>query len=102
MNPCSLQQGFIFTERMMKRDIEKFVAVVSHCSERDKVLETIQTLRTTKDYKCPTVSVFALHLIFDLYSEGSSRQANVNRITTNLEAAADELSHFSKLIKALR
>jgi hypothetical protein len=81
--------------------IENFVAVVSHCPERDEVLKTIQSLRTTKDYKCPTISVFALHLIVDLYSEDSSRQANVNRITTNLEAAADELLHLSQRIKAL-
>jgi hypothetical protein len=82
--------------------IENFVAVVSHCSERDKVLKAIQSLRTTRDYKCPTADVFALHLIVDLYGEDSSRQANINRMTTNLEAAADELLHLSKRIEALR
>jgi hypothetical protein len=82
--------------------VENFVAVVSHCSERDKVLETIQQLRTTKDYKCPAVSVFALHVILDLYSEDSSLEANINRVTTNLEAAANELLYVSKRIKALR
>ena len=82
--------------------IDKFLRVVSHCTERDKVLEAIQQLRHTKDYKCPTVSVFALHLIVDLYGEDSSREANINRITTNLEAAAAELNHLSQRIKALR
>jgi hypothetical protein len=86
-------------ERMMKQGIEKFIAVVSHCSERDKVLEVIRQLRMTSAYKCPTADVFALHLIFDLYGEDSSLQANINRITTNLEAAADELNHLSKLIR---
>jgi hypothetical protein len=84
------------------RGIEKFIAVVSHCSERDKVLETLQTLRMTSAYKCPTASVFALHVILDLYGEDSSQQANINRITTNLETAADELVYLSKLLKALR
>jgi hypothetical protein len=79
--------------------VEKFVAVVSHGSERDKVLETLQQLRTTKDYKCPPVSVFALHMILDLYDEDSSVQANVNRMTVSLEAAAHELLLISRLIK---
>lgn len=84
---------------MNSPSIEKFLAVVSHCSEMDKVLETIHHLRASKNYKCPAANVFALHLIVDLYSEDSSRAANVNRITTNLEAAADTLAHFSKLLK---
>jgi hypothetical protein len=108
MNPCP-KQGFSFLERVMKADavrtdavrtdLEKFIAIVSHCSERDKVLEAIRYLRRTKDYKCPTASVFALHLILELYSEDSSGEANMNRITTNLEAAADELNHLSKVIR---
>jgi hypothetical protein len=81
--------------------IDKFLGAVSHCTERDKVLEAIKGLRHTKGYKCPTVSVFALHLILDLYGEDSSQQANVNRITTNLEAAADDLIHLSKRLKAI-
>lgn len=63
------------------------------------MLEAIQQLRRVKDYKCPTANEFALHLIVDLYSEDSSLEANINRITTNLEAAADELNHLSKLIR---
>jgi hypothetical protein len=81
--------------------IETFLGVVSHCKERQKVIEAIKGLRHTRDYKCPSPSVFALHLIVDLYSEDSSLQANIARITTNLEAAADELLHLSQRIKAL-
>jgi hypothetical protein len=81
--------------------IETFVAVVSHCSEREEVLQAIRSLRTTKDYPHPKISVFALHLILDLYDADSSREANVNRISTNLEAAAYTLLHFSKRLKAL-
>ncbi len=65
-------------------------------SERERVLETLQFLRMTKHYKSPTRSVFALHLILDLYDEDSSDQANIVRIMTNLEVAADELLHLSK------
>jgi hypothetical protein len=36
-----------------------------------------------------------------LYSEHSSNEANINRITTNLEAAADDLIMMSKLIRSL-
>jgi hypothetical protein len=91
-------------EKAMKlvSGVENFVAVVSHCSERDKVLEAIRFLRMAKNYKCPTVSTFALHLIVDLYDEDSSLQANINRMTTNLEAAAHELLYVSKRIKALQ
>lgn len=79
--------------------IEKFVAIVSHCSERDKVLETNQQLRMTSEYTCPTVAVLALHLIIDLYDEGLSDKANITRITTILEAAAFDLMDLSRLIK---
>jgi hypothetical protein len=82
--------------------IETFLGVVSHCKERQKVVEAIKGLRHMKDYKCPSPSVFALHLILELYGEDSSLQANIVRITTNLEAAADELNHFSKVIKMLK
>lgn len=79
--------------------IEKFIALVSHCSECDKVLEKLQQLRTTKTYSCLSAKVYALHLMLDLYSEDSGPQANVNRITTNLEAAAYDLLNLSRRIK---
>jgi hypothetical protein len=79
--------------------IEKFLAQVSRCTDKDKVLETIKHLKATTDYKCPPVSVFALHLILDLYSEDSSLQANINRMTVSLEAAAHDLLRLSQLIK---
>jgi hypothetical protein len=83
------------------RGIEKFLAVVTHRPDHAKVLESLQLLQRTEHYHCPTVSVFALHLILDLYDEDSSLQSNINRMTTNLEVAADELIYFSKLIKNL-
>ena len=56
----------------MRAGIEKFIAVVSRFTERDKVLETLHALRRTKEYKFPTASMFALHVILDLYSDDSS------------------------------
>jgi hypothetical protein len=88
-------------EKSMKPGIEMFVSVVPHCSELDKVLNAIQFLRMAKSYRCPTASTFALHLIFDLYDEDSSRAANTMRMTTNLEAAADDLVYFSKRLKEI-
>jgi hypothetical protein len=82
--------------------IETFLGVVSHCRERQEVFEAIKGLRHAKDYKCPSSAVFALHLILDLYGEDSSLQANINRITTNLEVAADELNYLSKQMKTLK
>lgn len=84
---------------MKNQGIDQFLGLVSHCAERDKVIEAVQTLRLSSDYKCPTASVVALHLILELYDDGSSREANIRRITTNLEAAADELNHLSKRIR---
>jgi hypothetical protein len=82
-----------------QQGIETFLGVIPPCKEHDEVMETIKQLRHTKSYKCPSAKMYALHLIFDLYGEDSSREANVNRITINLEAAADQLNHLSKLIK---
>lgn len=84
------------TMTLTSQGIEKFVKIARPFPERDNMLETIRQLQTTKQYKCPTVSMFALHLIADLYSEDSSVQANVNRMKTNLESAAHDLLFFSK------
>lgn len=86
---------------MQQRGVEKLVAVVSHCSERDKLLEAIHAFQRTKAYKCPTAKVFALHVILDLYNEDSSDKANLTRIATNLEAASHELLYLSKRLKSL-
>jgi hypothetical protein len=85
----------------VQQSIETFLDVVSKCAERSQVIESIKQLRSTKGYKCPSVSVFALHLILDLYGEDSSQQANINRITTNLEAAAGDLVHLSRRLREM-
>lgn len=81
--------------------IEAFMAVVQQAKES---LELLQYLEIAKDQgkKCPpAASLIASYLISDLYSEQSSDEANINRITTNLEAAADDLVMLSKLIRSL-
>ena len=84
-----------------KQGVEKFLDTVFRCSDRDEVLSAIEQFKQTSGYKCPTSSVLAMHVILDLYSDTSTDQANVNRITTNLDAAADDLRHLSNLIRSL-
>ena len=84
-----------------EQGIEKFLEAIVGCADRDEVARQVKTLRGSSDYRCPVPSVLATHLVFDLYSEVSSDQANINRITTNLDAAADELLQISKLIRRL-
>ncbi len=50
---------------------------------------------------CLTASEIAAHFILDLYSEGSSYQANRERISVNSENVADELLNYSKRIRSL-
>lgn len=46
-------------------------------------------------------AALALSVVQDLYSENSSDEANINRITTNLEALADDLLGMSRQLKTL-
>jgi hypothetical protein len=80
---------------------EKFIEVVQQAEASLEVLEYLEAAKVESD-KCPPVSsLIASYLIADLYSEQSSNEANINRITTNLEAAADDLLMVSKLIRSL-
>ncbi len=80
---------------------EAFIAVVQQAKESLELLEHLEIAKGAHD-KCPPVSsLIASYLISDLYSDQSSNEANINRITTNLEAAADDLIMISKLIRAL-
>jgi hypothetical protein len=80
---------------------EKFIEVVQQAEASLELLEHLEVAKAQTD-KCPPVSsLIASYLIADLYSEQSSNEANINRITTNLEAAADDLMMVSKLIRSL-
>lgn len=81
--------------------LEAYIEVVQQAKESLELLEHLEVAKAQSD-KCPPVSsLLASYLIVDLYSEHSSNEANINRITTNLEAAADDLVMISKLIRGL-
>jgi hypothetical protein len=85
-----------------KVSLESFLSIVQQSKESLEVLEQLEIAKTHSD-KCPPVSsLLASYLISDLYSEQSSNEANINRITTNLDAAADDLMMISKLVRSLR
>ena len=72
---------------------EAFITLVQQAKESLELLEHLEVAKGETE-KCPPVSsLIASYLISDLYSEQSSNEANINRITTNLEAAADDLVH---------
>ncbi len=60
----------------------------------------IQPLRQRKGYLCPAASDLAIHLILELYDQASTPQANITRISSNLELAAEELLFMSRRIRA--
>jgi hypothetical protein len=80
---------------------EKLINLVHHAQESLSILKTLEGAASTT--KCPPpVSLLATHVVRDLYDEFSSDDANINRITTNLEAAANDLLLISKLIRNLK
>jgi hypothetical protein len=83
-------------------NLDAYIHVVQQAKESLELLALLEEAKGETD-KCPPVSsILASYLITDLYSEQSSDEANINRITTNLEAAADDLLMMSKLIRSLR
>jgi hypothetical protein len=71
---------------------------IRYARESQRVLAALED-ETLHNLKC--TSFHAVYLIQSLFSDTSSDQANIRRITMNLEAAADDLILFSKLIKTL-
>jgi hypothetical protein len=83
-------------------NLDTYIHVVQQAKESLELLALLEEAKGETD-KCPPVSsLLASYLITDLYSEQSTDEANINRITTNLEAAADDLLMMSKLIRSLR
>lgn len=81
--------------------VDKFMDVACHASERETILEFARTYQAANRKNVPVAAALAVYLIQDLFSETSSDEANINRITTNLEAEADDLLTMSKMIKGL-
>ncbi len=57
--------------------------------------------QSSPGHRCPRASDVAVHLIIEPYDQGLTQVANINRISTNLELAAEELLYLSKRVRAL-
>ena len=86
--------------RRIQTGVDLFLQAVSRGAE-ERPVDNIQRLRQTKGYQCPTALDLALHSILELFDEGSSVEANIARICSNLEMEADQLLHLSKRVKGL-
>lgn len=60
-----------------------------------------QQVHQSQSHRCATASSLAMHLILELYDQGSSDHANILRISSNLEMVAEELLYLSRRIKNL-
>jgi hypothetical protein len=90
------------TQTSPSLSFDHFVSIIHHANESLELLATLEKAKTS-DYKCPPPSsVLVTQILSDLYNEASSDEANINRITTNLEAAANDILMMSKLIRNLR
>lgn len=85
---------------MNKLTLGDIVNAIPKAREVTGLLELLQQTKESQRH-LPLPALIALYSVQDLYDQGSSDKANVRRITTNLEAAADELLAMSKLIKGL-
>lgn len=85
----------------VKPKVKKLLHAVSRCPEPELVAQSIEAFKLNDAYKCPAPSVLAIHMILDLYSDSSDEKANIDRIALNLETAADDLLHMSRLLRTL-
>lgn len=83
------------------RPIETLLKVVVKHGDIEKLIAGIEHQQREDSDTCLTAREIAAHFIVDLYSETSSDTANLNRITVNLEAVANQLLSYSRLFKAL-
>jgi hypothetical protein len=83
-------------------NLDTYIQIVQQAKESLELLALLEEAKGETDKCPPASSLLASYLITDLYSEQSTDEANINRITTNLEAAADDLLMMSKLIRSLR
>jgi hypothetical protein len=81
---------------------EKLIHFVHHAQESLSFLESLEAVAGDVSKCPPATSVLATQIIRDLYNEFSPDEANINRITTNLEAAANDILMISDLIRKLK
>ena len=80
---------------------DRLVGIASRSTDLQRAVLLMDELASLHRQGVNPASALALYLIGDLYSEASTTQANINRITMNLEAAADDLLSMSALMKDL-
>ena len=81
---------------------EDFSKLIFHCPDKEQAQSIVKELKQADMRSCPPSSILALYIIQDLFSETSTDEANINRITTNLEAMAEDLYTTSRFVKSLR
>jgi hypothetical protein len=80
----------------MKLTLTELIALVRSSDEDRRLVDLMLKSQSTRP-----AALVALQQIYLLFSEDSSNTANINRITTNLEAIADDILSVSKNIKRL-
>ena len=85
--------------RLSTLSLEHLLDQVSGCYEREAVLGELLLLRSKRRYRCSSAAILAYNMMLELYSEGSSDKANVERIGAGLEMAAAELKQLSLRLK---
>jgi len=81
---------------------ESISEAVSYRFNDDCLKHLLKTLKETRFPNRLISTVTALYLIENLYGKDSTDDANLRRITTNIEVLADELYAASSLLKKLQ
>lgn len=89
------------SQNTRKLELNDFLNAVYHCPDRDCLSELLKGLKHADKQNCPPSSLVAIYLIQDLYNVESEDKANINRIITNLESAAEDLYTTSRMIRFL-
>ena len=89
------------TLEQTKTTKERLINIASRSATLEESQALLQQMQDSSIRGVNPATALALYLIADLYSEDSGDQANLNRITTNLETVADDLLTMSRLMKNL-
>ena len=87
--------------RALEDTKERLLTIASRSITPEESQVFIQQLRDSSARGINLSAALALYLIDDLCDDDSTDKANLNRVTTNLEAAAEDLLTMSRLMKNL-
>ena len=87
--------------RALEDTKERLLTIASRSITPEESQAFIQQLRDSSARGINLSAALALYLIDDLCDDDSTDKANLNRVTTNLEAAAEDLLTMSRLMKNL-